>query len=47
MLRYFEFEVKNYDFTQRCLAYESLRPAQDSDHNLRQLAGNGYRCHAQ
>ena len=30
MLRYWGFEVKNYDFSLRCLAYESLRPVQDT-----------------
>ena len=29
MLRYFEFEVKSYDFTLGRLANESLRPVQD------------------
>ena len=31
MLCYSGIEVKNYDFTLRCLAYESLRFVQDSD----------------
>jgi hypothetical protein len=30
MLRYYGFEVAYYVFTLRCLAYENLRPVQDS-----------------
>ena len=34
MLRYFGFEVKNYDFTLRRLAYESLQLVQNPGKTL-------------